>query len=184
MDKAPAAALATIRLPQPPDELGFTVLGGGPLFLVRFPVVPQVGQLVTYGRWTWLVKEICYDLRQTGPGSLTARPEVRLEGVGETGGLADQIQSGVLVQLLYEENLPEDEGIYIRFPALPQVNEFLFDCRGSEGTRYVVKSVNPLIVEEPRRRSLVRIEYQVVISQAPEEPETRSIRPPIRFSFN
>lgn len=164
-------ATGVIRLLKygPPNELGARPVEGSTEYVVRFDVLPRIGQVVTFGNESWIVARIEFPLTSSSsPGELVAGPaRVELDPLTKIGRSGSARSGTVLALILDEERLrdPNYDGELRTFPALPRVGEFIFDTTRNPHIRYRVKEVNHIL---NRRTELGWIEAELLITPDPE----------------
>ncbi|AWM39368.1 hypothetical protein GobsT_23170 [Gemmata obscuriglobus] len=159
-------ATGIIRIPQygPPNESGVRPVESSTEYMVRFEVLPRIGQVVTYGKESWVVARVEFPLASsTTAGELVAGPaRVELDHLPK-GGRSGSARSGTVLALILDEGRLQDptyDGELRTFPALPRVGEFISDATRNPHVRYRVKEVNHVL---NRRTELGWIEAEILI---------------------
>ncbi|MDY3558106.1 hypothetical protein R5W23_000827 [Gemmata sp. JC673] len=159
-------ATGIIRVPQykPSTEPGIRPVEGFTEYVVRFEVLPRIGQVVTFGKESWVVARVEFPLTSGDSArELVAGPaRVELDHLSK-GGRSGSARSGTVLVLILDESLlgdPSYDGELRTFPALPRVGEFLSDTTRNPHVRYRVKEVNHVL---NRRTELGWIEAEILI---------------------
>lgn len=141
------AATAVVQLTHyaPPKE-GHILpeVTGRTTLVIHFPGLPAIGQRVTWGKHTWVVVDVAWELGAgMAESELTARARVTLDEASIHGIASSPSAAAVMVRLFYEEEIGTEnyEGSVIPMPSLPRVGDEVYEMRGDTAVRYSVVTV-------------------------------------------
>jgi len=138
--------------PPQSDDVPLAEHLGESKYQIRFQVMPQIGQRVRWGYYTWIVTDVFFAVDRNEDGVLnTGIAKVDFELLHEASCLIGTGGS-IIARVLFEQFLDDENGDYegqlVALSTLPLPGHEFIDATRDGCPRYVVKTVTHIMDRE------------------------------------